>query len=212
MTGPRSVIVACAFLALVLVVGTTNAAAQADEEYDKILPFIGHWDSDVVVPDGQDRGNCGGRTGDYGEKVLNCSLPADQLPLNARGEAWLKYVDQRQSPTTAECAQLGLPAFLTDGAFISASPGRVEMQHPTNPWLYNLGAVPSKPYPHQTADHQHADWRRKVREPNQQLVVIANHCQADSLADETGVVHRPASVREDIFNCRSYPFGESNAR
>jgi len=61
------------------------------------------------VPDGQDRGNCGGRTGDYGEKLLNCSVPVDQLPLNARGEAWLKYVDIFQSPTTAECSQLGLP-------------------------------------------------------------------------------------------------------
>ena len=58
---------------------------------------------DVVVPDGQDRGNCGGRTGDYGEKLLNCSMPVDQLPLNARGEAWLKYVDILQSPTTVEC-------------------------------------------------------------------------------------------------------------
>jgi hypothetical protein len=137
MTGPRSVVVVCAFLGLVLVVGTTNAAAQADadEEYDKILPFIGHWDSDVVVPDGQDRGNCGGRMGDYGEKLLNCSLPVDQLPLNSRGEAWLKYVDIFQSPTTAECSQLGLPALLTDGAFISASPGRVEMQHPTNNYV-----------------------------------------------------------------------------
>jgi len=75
------------------------------------------------VPDGQDRGNCGGRTGDYGEKLLNCSVPVDQLPLNARGEAWLKYVDIFQSPTTAECSQLGLPALLTDGVYISASPG-----------------------------------------------------------------------------------------
>jgi hypothetical protein len=51
------------FMALALVIGAANAAAQSDEEYEKILPFIGHWDSDVAVPDGQDRGNCGGRTG-----------------------------------------------------------------------------------------------------------------------------------------------------
>ena len=135
MTGPRCVAVAGAILGLVLVIGTSDAAAQSDEEYEKILPFIGHWDSDVVVPDDQDRGNCGGRTGDYGEKLLNCSLPVDQLPLNARGEAWLKYVDIFQSPVTAECAQLGLPALLTDGGYISASPGRVEMQHPTNNYV-----------------------------------------------------------------------------
>jgi hypothetical protein len=135
VTPPRCVALAGAFLGLVLVIGPSGAAAQSDEEYEKILPFIGHWDSDVVVPDGQDRGNCGGRTGDYGEKLLNCSLPVDQLPLNARGEAWLKYVDIFQSPTTAECSQLGLPALLTDGAYISASPGRVEMQHPTNNYV-----------------------------------------------------------------------------
>jgi hypothetical protein len=135
VTGATRVARAGAFLALALMIGTANATAQNDEEFERILPFIGHWDSDVAVPNGQDRGNCGGRTGDYGEKLLNCSLPVDQLPLNARGEAWLKYVDIRQSPTTAECAQLGLPALLTDGAYISASPGRVEMQHPTNNYV-----------------------------------------------------------------------------
>jgi hypothetical protein len=132
MTVARTVAGVGVFLSLVLVIGTGNVAAQTDEEYEKILPYIGHWDSDVVVPDGQDRGNCGGRTGDAGEKLLNCSMPVDQLPLNARGEAWLKYVDIMQSPTTIACAQLGLPALLTDGAYISGSPGRVEMQHPTN--------------------------------------------------------------------------------
>jgi hypothetical protein len=135
VTGARRMAQAGALFALALVVGATNASAQADEEYEKILPFIGHWDSDVAVPDGQDRGNCGGRTGDAGEKQLNCSMPVDQLPLNARGEAWLKYVDIMQSPTTVACAQLGLPALLTDGGFISASPGRVDIQHPTNPWF-----------------------------------------------------------------------------
>lgn len=148
MTGARRVARAGAVLALGLLIGTANAAAQTDEEYEKILPLIGRWDSDVAVPDGQDRGNCGGRTGDAGEKLLNCSLPVDQLPLNARGEAWLKYVDIMQSPTTVACAQLGLPALLTDGAYISASPGRIDMQHPTNGfvtrtiWMNGGGPTP----------------------------------------------------------------------
>ncbi len=156
MTRAKAVARAGACLALMLGIGSANAAAQTDEEYEKILPFIGHWDSDVAVPDGQDRGNCGGRTGDAGEKVLNCSMPVDQLPLNARGEAWLKYVDIMQSPTTVACAQLGLPALLTDGAYISASPGRVEMQHPTNGnvartiWLNGGGP---KPLPGQLFQH-----------------------------------------------------------
>ena len=157
MTGARRIAQAGALFALVLVVGATNASAQADEEYEKILPFIGHWDSDVAVPDGQDRGNCGGRTGDAGEKQLNCSMPVDQLPLNARGEAWLKYVDIMQSPTTVACAQLGLPALLTDGGYISASPGRVDIQHPTNPWFVArtvwLNGGGPKPLPGEL--HQH---------------------------------------------------------
>ena len=90
MTAARRMAQVGAFFALALVIGGTNAAAQADDEYEKILPFIGHWDSDVAVPDGQDRGNCGGRTGEAGEKQLNWSMPVEQLPLDARGEAWVK--------------------------------------------------------------------------------------------------------------------------
>ena len=84
----------CASLTLAMLLGTVAAAAQTDEEFDKIFPFIGNWDGQVDSPNGQDRGNCGGRLGDYGEKLVNCTMPVDQLPLNARAEAWLKYVDQ----------------------------------------------------------------------------------------------------------------------
>jgi len=197
VTGPRCVAAAGAFLGLVLAVGTTDAAAQADEEYEKILPFIGHWDSDVVVPDGQDRGNCGGRTGDYGEKLLNCSLPVDQLPLNARGEAWLKYVDIFQSPTTAECAQLGLPALLTDGAFISASPGRVDMQHPTNPWYVPrtvwLNGTGPTPLPGQLFQHGHS----VAHFDGDDLVIETDHFtfDPDGIDDH---LHMASSVRKKV--------------
>src|SRR5262245_26870386 len=109
-----------------LVVGTASAAQREDEE-GKIEPFLGFWESQIKSPDGQDRGNCGGRTGDYGEKLLNCSMPVGQLPLNARGEAWLKYMDMLQSPTTTECVGLSLPSAIGSAATISfaASPGRV---------------------------------------------------------------------------------------
>jgi hypothetical protein len=112
-------------VALALVVSTAGVAAQSYEEYEKITPFLGHWDSQINNPDGQDRGNCGGRLGDYGEKHLNCAMPVAQLPLNARGEAWLKYVDIFQSPTTTECADLSLPAALEGDFSLSAAPGRV---------------------------------------------------------------------------------------
>ena len=123
--------------ALGLAMVTTMAAtlpAQTNEEFDKILPFLAGWDAQVSSPDGQDRGNCGGRLGDYGEKLVNCSMPVGRLPLNSRAEAWLRYRDQLQSPTQAECAQLGFPSILGDAIFISAYPGRLVMEHPSNPW------------------------------------------------------------------------------
>ena len=87
-----------------------DVGAQTDEQFFKSFPFIGNWDPGVGNPDGQDRGNCGGRLGDYGEKLLNCSLPVDQLPLNKRGEAWLEFADHRASPALAECAEVAVPA------------------------------------------------------------------------------------------------------
>lgn len=146
MTGLRCVARAGALFALVMVAGTANVAAQIDEEFDSIFPFIGNWDSQILNPDGQDRGNCGGRTGDYGEKLLNCSLPADQLPLNARGEAWMNYVDLMQSSTTAECALLSLPAMLGDDFSLSAAPGRVNIAggqgNERTIWMNGAGPTP----------------------------------------------------------------------
>jgi hypothetical protein len=112
--------VAAVFLAVVMVLGSGNVQAQSVEMFDKSFPFIGNWDTEIDNPNGQDRGNCGGRLGDYGEKLLNCSMPVDQLPLNLRGEAWLKYMDHRQSPVMAECAQVAVPSSLGSGVYISA--------------------------------------------------------------------------------------------
>jgi hypothetical protein len=116
-----------AFVALVLVISAAPVAAQSDDEYDKIYPFLGNWDSRISMPDGQDRGNCGGRTDEFGVKLVNCSMPVGQLPLNARGDAWLKYVDIYQSPSTTECVGLSLPSALGSAGNISfsGSPGRV---------------------------------------------------------------------------------------
>ncbi len=117
--------IAGAFLALVMVLGTADLKAQSDEMFDKSYPFIGNWDTDIDNPNGQDRGNCGGRLGDWGEKMLNCSLPVDQLPLNKRGEAWLKYMDARQSPGLAECSQVAIPALLGSGGLITGYRNRL---------------------------------------------------------------------------------------
>jgi hypothetical protein len=116
---------AAVFLGIVMLVGCVELKAQSDEMFDKSYAFIGNWNAGINNPDGQDRGNCGGRLGDYGEKLLNCSMPVDQLPLNKRGEAWMKYVDARQSPSLAECSQVAVPPLLGSGAYISAYQNRL---------------------------------------------------------------------------------------
>lgn len=144
MRGLRRAASAGSLVALVLVVGTAGTAAQSDDEYEKIVPFLGHWASQINNPTGQDRGNCGGRLGDYGEKVLNCSMPVDQLPLNARGEAWMKYVDLLQSPDTTACVGSTMPSSLGDGFSLSAAPGRVDIdsQVARTIWMNGTGPTP----------------------------------------------------------------------
>jgi len=135
-------------VALVVVVSAALAAAQTDDEYDKIYPFLGNWDSRISMPDGQDRGNCGGRTDEFGVKLVNCSMPVGQLPLNARGEAWLKYMDIYQSPSTTECVGLSLPSALGSAGNISfsASPGRVVINvsqfGERTVWMNGIGPTP----------------------------------------------------------------------
>ncbi|MGE3842524.1 MAG: hypothetical protein AB7I50_13140 [Vicinamibacterales bacterium] len=148
-----------AVVALVIAGGASNAMlAQTNEEFDKIFPFLGQWDAKVGSPDGQDRGNCGGQVGDYGEKLVNCTMPVGRLPLNSRAQAWLQYRDQLQSPTQADCAQLGYPAVLGDGEiFIAAYPGRIITEHPSNPWhitrtVWMNGTGP-KPIPGELFQH-----------------------------------------------------------
>ena len=51
------------------------------------------------------------------EKLNNCSIPVDLLPLNARAEAWLKYMDSRQSPVLSECIQVSIPGVLGAGTY-----------------------------------------------------------------------------------------------
>ncbi len=117
------------FSVALLFFGPGILAAQSVEQFDKSFPFIGSWENGSDSPDGQDRGNCGGRLGDYGEKLINCSLPADQLPLNRRGEAWLEFADHRASPTLAECAEVAIPGLLGSAMYISGYPDRLVTQH-----------------------------------------------------------------------------------
>ena len=123
------------FLLWMVMPGPPIVAAQSVEQFDKVFTFIGgSWDPRIRNPDGEDRGNCGGRLGDYGEKLLNCSLPVDQLPLNARAEAWLTFADHRMSPTLAECAIPTVPNIFGGPFYIWAFPDHLTFQ-------YNEGAV-----------------------------------------------------------------------
>ena len=157
----KAVNIAVAFLALVMV-ATPDLAAQSDEMFDKVFPFIGNWDPEIDNPNGQDRGNCGGRVGDWGEKLLNCSMPGDQLPLNKRGAAWMKYVDHRQSPSLSECAQVAIPPLLSGGGYISAFPDRLVIQHfgssgspLINRTVWMIGNAP-RPLPGELFQHGHS--------------------------------------------------------
>src|SRR5262245_9297889 len=117
------------FLSLLIVFSPANVAAQSDTQFDKAYPFIGHWGMYSTNTEGQDRGSCGGRLGDYGEKLMNCSMPVDQLPLNKRGEAWLKFIDIRNSPAIAECAEVSLPPVLTADTYFSGDENEIIVQH-----------------------------------------------------------------------------------
>jgi hypothetical protein len=144
-----SAVLAVTFLTLVMLLQAASLAAQSNEQFDKLFPLSGNWDTEIDNPDGQDRGNCGGRLGDYGEKLLNCSLPVDQLPLNKRGEAWLKFADHRASPALAECAQVAIPTLLGSGGYISGYPNRVIIHHvdPSGPVTRTIWMNGSGPYP-----------------------------------------------------------------
>ncbi len=195
-----------ALLALVMVVGTADVAAQSDEEFEKVFPFIGNWDSEIANPDGQDRGNCGGRTGDYGEKLVNCSLPADQLPLNARAEAWLKYMDLLQSPTTTECAQVGLPAMLGDRVSISASPGRVVIDYDTVSRTIWMNGTGPKPKPGVLFQHGYSVGRF---DGNDLVIESTNFTfDPDGMDDH---LHMASSVRKKITE-RYQPIDADNMR
>ena len=184
-------------LALVMAGVATDSAAQSDEELVSIYPFLGQWDPQVSSPDGQDRGNCGGHLGDWGEKLLNCTMPVGRLPLNSRAEAWLRYKDQLQSPTQADCAQIGFPAVLGEPLFISAYPGRLVMEHPSNPWhvtrtVWMNGTGP-QPLPGEL--FQHGISRGHFDDGD--LVIVTDHFtfDPDGIDDH---LHMASSVRKKI--------------
>ena len=100
--------IACFFQLLFVLPGAQEAVVQVDPY--KIEPFIGTWSRDQA----QDRGNCGGYPGDDGGPLYNCQLPADQLPLNERGKAWLKFFDLHQSPGLNDCMPQSIPSQFGD--------------------------------------------------------------------------------------------------
>jgi hypothetical protein len=185
-------------LALAMVsMAAVPATAQTDEEFDKIYPFLGHWDPEISGPDGQDRGNCGGRTGDNGEKLVNCTMPVGRLPLNSRGEAWLRYQDQLQSPTQADCAQIAFPAVLAENLFISAYPGRLITEHPSNPWHLTrtvwMNQLGPQPLPGELFQHGLS----RGRFDGDDLVIDTTHFtfDPDGLEDH---LHMASSVRKKV--------------
>ena len=120
------------FLLSMLMFVPPDLGAQSFEQFDKSFTLIGNWDTRIRNPDDEERGNCGGRLGDYGEKLLNCSIPTDQLPLNSRAEAWLEFADHRMSPTLAECALPTIPTIFGAGVYIWSFPDHLIFQYSDN--------------------------------------------------------------------------------
>ena len=102
-----------AFLALVTVLCVQQVSAQVQPvQKEQAERFIGIWGRDTT----QDRGNCGDLLGDAGENLNNCSIPFDQLPINERGKAWLKFYDEVASPTLNDCLPISFPTLWGDNA------------------------------------------------------------------------------------------------
>ena len=185
------------FLMLILLSGAVDLIAQSDSQFDKLYPFLGHWSIYSTNTEGEDRGNCGGRLGDYGEKLLNCSMPVDQLPLNKRGEAWMKFTDQRASPSLAECAQVAMPSLLTSDAYISGFPHEIIIQHADpsgvvtqNIWMDGTG---SRPLPGELLQHGFSTGRW---DGDDLVVETANFTfDPDGIDDH---LHMASSVRKKV--------------
>jgi hypothetical protein len=206
MTAPTRIARIGVFLVLALVAGTADLAAQSDDEFEKVFPYIGNWETEVSSPDGQDRGNCGGRVGDFGEKIVNCTLPVDPLPLNARAEAWLKYMDILQSPSWAECVPIGLPTMLSEGSFISASPGRITMTHSAITRTIWMNGIGPKPGPGELHQHGYSTGRF---DGNDLIVETTNFVfDPDGIDDH---IHMASSVRKKVTE-RWQIIDENNVR
>jgi hypothetical protein len=100
-------------LVLLIVLGVQELSAQVQPiSKEQAERFIGIWGRDGT----QDRGNCADLLGDGGENLNNCSIPFDQLPVNERGKAWLKFYDQLASPTLNDCLPISFPTLWGDNA------------------------------------------------------------------------------------------------
>ena len=107
---------------------------QTIEQQEKSRLLIGSWGPSIgrglTRAGSEERGNCGGRLGDYGEKLNNCGIPVDQLPLNKRAEAWLAFADHPASPAQSECANLAIPSASGAGVIISGFLDKLVLQYP----------------------------------------------------------------------------------
>ena len=132
--------------AFVVLLSSINLAAQSDEMFDKASPYIGNWGVNYGV-DGQDRGNCGGWTGEGGEKLLNCQIPAHTLPLNARGKAWMEFVDHRMSPGLNDCAPGVIPSLLGDSGrwYLSGRENEIVIYYSDIDWTRHVWMDGRKP-------------------------------------------------------------------
>src|SRR5688572_11276026 len=100
-------------LALFMIVGVVDLAAQqaaTTVDLDKAYKFIGNW-----VQATEPRGNCGNFKDERGAQEIDCNIPVDQAPLNARAIAWKGFWDRHASSVLADCAAVTSPNLTGDG-------------------------------------------------------------------------------------------------
>jgi hypothetical protein len=191
-------------LAIVLVVGATDVAAQSLPEFPKRRPIpefarglIGTWVRSEAV-----RGNCGKLVDQNGQPRRNCALPVDQLPLHPRTYAWTTYFDELQSPVY-ECAAHTVPTLLGD-----VRPFYVSIEMDSVLINYEMGNTFRRiwtdgrghPPPYQLFYQGHAIGRW---ENDALLVETTNFTfDPDGMDDHA---HRPTSVRKRVIERYTVP-------
>ena len=124
-------------------------------------------------------------------------MPVDQLPLNARGEAWLKYMDLGSRRPRPNVPRFPIRPCLAEGSDISAIPVGSRSRSIRNPWFLTrtvwMNGTGPKPRPGELFQHGLSTGRFDGND----LIIETDHFtfDPDGLDDH---LHMASSVRKKI--------------